>query len=193
VSQALKMIDQLVEQGLIQPIDPILNRRFSESIYLIPTDFVVSRFGTTDTEDDCYCECECEDESLCGLPCEHECSLAYTLFDVLEMKSEEECMSSVREFIHNDGFRLPIIAVINPDGSLQQYNGHHRLAAALEAGYEYIPYVFDYGWDSELFEDSSERIQHWHSVWDCSEVEDDSDARYLPLLVPSPKRSETNA
>jgi hypothetical protein len=44
-------------------------------------------------------------------------------------------------FLKNEGFNEPLCYYINAKGENIQSNGHHRLTAAHDLGYKYVPYI----------------------------------------------------
>lgn len=63
------------------------------------------------------------------------------LLPVLEKKRKDPEYHSILRFLKQEGFTEPLVC-IKERGIKSHGDGHHRLAAAIELGYKFIPYVF---------------------------------------------------
>lgn len=70
------------------------------------------------------------------------------LLPVLDEKGEDYEYSFALEFLKREGFTEPLVC-IKKGGFKSHGDGHHRLAAAIDLGYKYIPYIFTK--DEEVF------------------------------------------
>lgn len=78
-------------------------------------------------------------------------------------------------FLEKEGFRTPLCILTHREDIHKFHNGHHRLAAAIDMGYERIPVIF-----VEFLG------EHYDDRWNATELL----GRTLDVIVPPPGGSE---
>ena len=85
---------------------------------------------------------------------------------LLDSKRHDSCYPKLIELLYTQGFRTCLNADVHGKGLYPSFgNGHHRLAAAIELGYKYVPLDTNYwGGSKHLLPETSKKVWWYEPI-----------------------------